>query len=394
MPSSIEIVSAAQSVDAGFNKIDGLFYGPIQERDRLIETIANPTLIDGSIKFDVTWKPVWVDAHDIMGEGVPYLYETLYLRSGFQKDTRWSRHLKLDETKTAEILPVRVLQSEVVEADGCTKDCFLVSFTDSKVDLQNLNDHWLEYGQNLAMSQLGKAVLLPDEVGGHALDAEAQKLTATNTCHSADTRNSRLALADHYPSYPERSPPAREKSHRSSSIILVGPPFPMGVEQPGTRPLVQKGLDLHRDDGDKNDSLPRQGKASSYGDQEISPISDYRLAGIGGTEATANQCHENGNNHDNGIKLETLFDHRAGAKFGFYEYEKLTGVHIGNKGTLATVEVHWRPSSVSLQDLPRTALPEVREIFLKMYSETEWYEQMELLQKRGRPSKRRRFGVS
>ncbi|KAK7928496.1 hypothetical protein PG985_005494 [Apiospora marii] len=158
--------------------------------------------------------------------------------------------------------------------------------------------------------------------------------------------------------------------------------------------LYQKGLDLHRDDGDKNDSLPPQGKGSSYGDREISPISDDRLAGIGGTEATANQCHENGNNHDNSIKLETLSDHRAGAKFGFYEYEKLTGVHMGNKGTLATVEVHWRPSSVSLQDLPRTALPEVREIFLKMYTEREWDEQMELLQNRGRPSKRRRFGVS
>ncbi|KAK7928708.1 hypothetical protein PG985_005706 [Apiospora marii] len=164
MPSSNGTVSTAQSVDMGFNKIDGLFYGPIKERDRLIETIANPTLINGAIMFDVTWKPMWVDAHDIMGEGVPYLYEALYLRTGFQKDTRWSRQLKLGATKTGGTLPVRVMQSEVVEVDGCTKDCILVSFTDSKVDLQNLHGHWLEYGQNLAMSQLGKAGLLSKEV--------------------------------------------------------------------------------------------------------------------------------------------------------------------------------------------------------------------------------------
>ena len=106
MPSSNGTVSTAQSVDMGFNKIDGLFYGPIKERDRLIETIANPTMIDGAIMFDVTWKPVWVDAHDIMGEGVPYLYEALYLCTGFQKDTRWSRQLKLGATKTGGTLPV------------------------------------------------------------------------------------------------------------------------------------------------------------------------------------------------------------------------------------------------------------------------------------------------
>ncbi|KAK8013551.1 hypothetical protein PG991_009144 [Apiospora marii] len=163
-----------------------------------------------------------------------------------------------------------------------------------------------------------------------------------------------------------------------------------GVVQPGTRPLVQTGQDLHRDDGDKNDSLPRQDKVPSYGDQATSPLPGDRLVGKGGTEANQNQCHENGNNRGDGIKLETLFAHRAGTRFGFYEYETLTDVHVGKKGTLATVEVHWRPSSVSLQDLPRTALPEVREIFLKRYSEKEWDEQMEFLQRPSRPSKRQK----
>ena len=85
------------------------------------------------------------------------------------------------------------------------------------------------------------------------------------------------------------------------------------------------------------------------------------------------------NNSSNGMKLETLFIHRAGASFGFYQYEKLTDERVGKKGTLETIKVHWRPSSVSPQDLPRTALPEVRETFLKMYSEKEWDDQMEML---------------
>ncbi|KAK8013747.1 hypothetical protein PG991_009340 [Apiospora marii] len=393
MPTSNGTVSTAQSVDVGYNKIDGLFYGPIKERDHLINAIANPTLINGAIIFDITWKPVWVDAHDIMGEGLPYLYEALHLCGGFQKDTRWSRHLKLGETENAGIFPVRVLQSEVVEVDGCTKDCFLVSFMDSKVDLQNLNGHWLGYGQNLAMSQLGKACL-SSEVAVPFVNTETQKPTTTNTRHSAGIGDSRLALADHDHSYAERPSSAREQSYRSSPTILLDQPLTMGVEQPGPRPLMQEGPDRHRDDGGKDHSLPRQDKAPSYGDQETPPLSDDRLAGKGGTEATQNQRHGNGNDCGNGMKLETLFVHRAGASFGFYEYEKLTDAHVGKKGALATVKVHWRPSSVSLQDLPRTALPEVRGIFLKTYSEKEWDDQMELLQGPSRPSKRRRLGAS
>ena len=384
--------STSQSIDIGFNKINRLYCACSKER-HLPTTISNPTVFENAIKFDATWEPVWVDAYEISGEGVPYLYEALHLRGGFQKDTRWSRRLNLREKETEELFPVRVLRSKVIEVDGCIKDCFLVSFMDSKVDLQDLHGHWLEYGRKLAMSQLGKAVLLSDEVGVRALNTEAQNPTATNTCHSAGTRKSRLALAGHKPLYEEQPSSTSEQRHCSSEIILSDQRLPMEVKQTSRRSLTQEGQDRHRDDGDKDDSLP-QDYAPSYGDQETSHLSDDRLAGKGGTEATQNQCHENDNNRGNGMKLETILVHRAGASFGFYEYEKLTDVHMGKKGTLATVKVHWRPSSVSLQDLPRTALPEVRETFLKMYSEKEWDDQMETLQGPSRPSKRRRLGAS
>ncbi|KAK7920680.1 hypothetical protein PG985_008702 [Apiospora marii] len=95
MPTSNEIVPTTQSVDVDFGRIEGLYCAPSKERGHLINTIANPTLTGNATMFDTTWKPVWIAADGIKGEGVPYLYEVLHLLRGcFQKGTRWSHDLR------------------------------------------------------------------------------------------------------------------------------------------------------------------------------------------------------------------------------------------------------------------------------------------------------------
>ncbi|KAK8009193.1 hypothetical protein PG991_011744 [Apiospora marii] len=176
MPTSNEIVPTTQSVDVDFSRTDGLYCAPSKERGHLINTIANPTLTGNATVFDTTWKPVWVDADEIKGEGVPYLYEALYLLCGcFQKGTRWSHDLRVRGTETRGDAPVRVLGSVVVEVDGCSKDRFLVAFISPKVDLPEWNGSWLQYGQNL-VGHLS-------EMGVPAWEAEPKEPPAAGACH-------------------------------------------------------------------------------------------------------------------------------------------------------------------------------------------------------------------
>ncbi|KAK8130827.1 hypothetical protein PG984_007265 [Apiospora sp. TS-2023a] len=177
MPTSNEIVPTTQSVDVDFDRIDGLYCAPSRERGYLINAIANPTLAGNSIMLDTTWKPVWVDADEIKGEGVPYLYEALYLRRGcFQKGTRWSHDLRVRGTETRGNVPVRVLGSVVVEVDGCSKDRFLVAFINPKVDLREWNGSCFQYGQNLVMGHFS-------EMGVPAFKAEPKEPPTAGPCH-------------------------------------------------------------------------------------------------------------------------------------------------------------------------------------------------------------------
>ena len=139
---------------------------------------------------------------------------------------------------------------------------------------------------------------------------------------------------------------AQNKCPKSPQFFIYsrGPATPDGSRATRHSFTCAKGQDRYRDDGDKDDSLPRQDYAPSYDDQETLSLSDDRLAGKEGTEATQNQCHENDKNRGNGMKLGALFVHRVGARLVsmstrsslMYTWAKR---HAGNgQGSLETFE--------------------------------------------------------